>query len=263
MLLFLSGAVVGISLGLTGGGGSIFAVPLLVYVIGLELRRAVAVSLAVVGLAALYGAIIQVRRGNVMWRAGAVLGGGGIIGAPVGAAMGRGLPEDVGLYLFSLLMVAVGVLMLRIPTAGFADIPLGSLACERRPAGERRFNWRCAAKLAGAGGVTGILSGMFGVGGGFLVVPALLVVLRLDVAAALATSLVAIALVSASGLVANVSNLHAGDIQGGLLFLLGSAVGMTGGIMLKTRIPDPILKRVFGWAIIGAAGWTVVKTYAA
>lgn len=261
LLAIISGALVGASLGLTGGGGSIFAVPLLVYGVGLELRRAVALSLAVVGLAALYGAILQIRRGQVLWRAGAILGAGGIVLAPLGATVGGWVPDEAGLYLFSGLMVVVGVMMLRKP-APSTDIPLHVLSCERPEPPELRFSWRCAAKLMAAGGVTGMLAGMFGVGGGFLVVPALLIVLRVNIAVALATSLVAIAIVSASALAANASHLETGDVQIGLLFLLGAAAGMTGGVSLKKRISDAMLKRVFGWAIIAVAALTVAKTYA-
>ncbi|MFY8216203.1 MAG: TSUP family transporter, partial [Chthoniobacterales bacterium] len=78
----LFGAIVGLSLGLTGGGGSIFAVPLLVYGLSMDFRRAVALSLAVVGLTALYGAVVQARQGRVLWGAGIVLGIGGVLSAP-------------------------------------------------------------------------------------------------------------------------------------------------------------------------------------
>lgn len=260
LLAILSGALVGASLGLTGGGGSIFAVPLLVYGLGLELRRAVALSLAVVGVASLYGAILQVRRGHVLWRAGAMLGAGGIVAAPAGAWLGGRLPDAAGLYLFAGLMVLVGVTMLRNPAAG-TEIPLGSLACKTDEPAELRFSWRCAAKLIAAGGMTGMLSGMFGVGGGFLAVPALLVTLRVNMAVALATSLVAIAFVSASALAANASHIEVDDLQTGLLFLFGAGLGMTFGVGVKKRIPDAVLKRVFGWAIIAIAGLTVAKTY--
>ena len=106
------GVIVGLSLGLTGGGGSIFAVPLLLYGLGLDFRRAVAVSLAVVGLTALYGAVLQARRGHVLWGAGAVLGLGGVMAAPLGGWIGARLPAQLSLLLFAALMIFIGERML-------------------------------------------------------------------------------------------------------------------------------------------------------
>lgn len=260
ILPLIFGAIVGVSLGLTGGGGSIFAVPLLVYGLGLDLRKAVAMSLAVVGLTALFGALIQARKSHVLWQAGAILGLGGIVAAPFGAKAGEWLREDVALYLFAGLMVVVGSLMLRQRSAG-AEVPLGWIACRRDAQEKPRFTWRCAGKLAGAGVLTGILAGAFGVGGGFLLVPALLIVLRIDIATALATSLVAIFLVAASGLTANLSHLGPGDFPIGAAFLLGGGIGITGGVMLKTYLPQAVLKKIFGWAVIATAGFMFVQTY--
>ncbi|GEM_PF-2379422 len=87
------GMIVGLSLGLMGGGGLIFAVPLLVFGLGLEFRHAVTLSLAVVGITALYDAILQPRRGHVLWGAGAVLGAGGVVAAPIGAWFLTNLPD--------------------------------------------------------------------------------------------------------------------------------------------------------------------------
>lgn len=108
--------------------------------------------------------------------------------------------------------------------------------------------------------MTGALSGAFGVGGGFLVVPAFLVVLRVDMAVALATSLVSIFLISVSGLAANTSHLHAADSKLAATFLIGAAAGMTVGVFLKKQLPGPGLKTVFGWAVIGTAGFMAVRS---
>ena len=100
--------IVGLSLGLTGGGGSIFAVPLLVYGLGLDFRSSVALSLAVVGLTSAYGAALQARQGHVLWGAGAVLGLGGVLAAPLGAWIGAQMPQRLSLLLFAALMVFIG-----------------------------------------------------------------------------------------------------------------------------------------------------------
>ncbi len=259
ILALLFGVIVGLALGLTGGGGSIFAVPLLIHGLGYDLRRAVAMSLAVVGLTALFGALLQARQGRVLWKAGALLGAGGMIAAPFGAMAGAAMPETTGLYLFSALMAIVGIFMIRKPNNG-TDVPLEWIACRRDPANPPRFTWLCAVKVTGTGVATGALSGAFGVGGGFLVVPALLVVLRVEMGVALATSLVAIFLVSTSGFAANARFMETGDWETGAGFLLGAAVGMASGILLKTRLPGEVLKKTFGWAVIGTAVFMAIQT---
>lgn len=260
ILPFIFGGIVGISLGLTGGGGSIFAVPLLVFGLGFDLRRAVAMSLAVVGLTALFGALIQARQNRVLWKAGAILGLGGIVAAPFGAVLGGWLREDVALYLFAVLMLVVGLLMLRQRPEN-TEIPLSWISCREDAKVAPDFSWKCAAKLSGAGVVTGILAGAFGVGGGFLVVPALLIVLRLDIASALGTSLVAIFAVAASGLTANVSYLEAADLAVGTAFLLGAGLGMGGGVVLKGYLPPAILKKIFAGAVIATGAFMFGQTY--
>jgi uncharacterized membrane protein YfcA len=249
MLAFLLGSLVGLSLGLTGGGGSIFAVPLLVYGLNLEFREAVALSLAIVGSTALYGASIQARRKVVLWGAGAVLGFGGILTAPFGAALGRHLPDSLALMMFAGLMIVVGAQM----TAGRGDMVITAIACQRTPQGELKFSWRCAAKLLITGTVAGILSGVFGVGGGFLLVPALLVVTGISIDSAMATSLVAIALISASGFIAHLTDFSPHNLPVAGLFLLGSAVAMTGGAAIKSNLPASMLRRMFGSVIIATA----------
>lgn len=252
----LCGALVGISLGLTGGGGSIFAVPLLLYVLGLPLRAAVAVSLAVVGLTALYGAFLQ--RGSVVWGAGALLGAGGIVGAPLGAWLGRALPDAITLWLFAGLMLFIGVQMWR--SSGAAEVPLTAFSCRRDPDGVLRFRLSCAGKLVAAGALAGVLSGVFGVGGGFLVVPALLVVTAMPMERALATSLVGIFLISAAAFSANLVSLENFPFPLAGWFLLGGAVGMSGGAVLKSRLSAPLLRRIFALAILGVALWMVGKS---
>jgi hypothetical protein len=259
MLPLLYGAIVGLSLGLTGGGGSIFAVPLLIYGLGLDFRQAVAVSLAVVGLTALYGAALQARRGHVLWGAGAVLGLGGIVAAPFGALIGSHLPAQLSLALFAGLMLFIGVRMLRRPGAA-GDVPISWISCERRPDGRPKFSPLCAGKLVSAGALTGILSGIFGVGGGFLVVPALLLVTCVSIERALATSLVGIFLISASGFAANAGNLTPAVAPLAFTFLGGSAVGMTAGAWLKKFVPATFLSKLFGFSVIGTAIYVLLRS---
>lgn len=249
MLALLLGSLVGLSLGLTGGGGSIFAVPLLVYGLSLDFREAVTLSLAIVGSTALYGASIQARRKVVLWGAGAVLGLGGILTAPLGATLGQRVSERLSLMLFAGLMLMVGVQMI----AGRRDMVIAAIACQRTPQGELRFSWRCGAKLLTTGMIAGVLSGIFGVGGGFLLVPALLMVTGISIDSAMTTSLVSIALISASGFVANLANLNPERFVVGGVFLLGSIVGMTLGASVKRHLPSNTLRTIFGTVIIVTA----------
>ncbi|HRJ73588.1 MAG TPA: sulfite exporter TauE/SafE family protein, partial [Terrimicrobiaceae bacterium] len=204
------------------------------------------------------GAVLQARRGHVLWGAGAVLGLGGILAAPFGARIGSLLSTQVSLLLFAALMAFIGLrMLLRRESAG--DVPLSWIRCERRSDGRPRFSLRCAGKLFAAGALTGILSGIFGVGGGFLVVPALLVVTCVSIERALATSLVGIFLIAVSGFAANAVNLSPGDAGLAGFFLLGSAAGMTGGAWLKQFLPAAGLQRIFGLSVLGTAVGVIVR----
>ena len=249
MLALVLGSLVGLSLGLTGGGGSIFAVPLLVYGLHLDFREAVTLSLAIVGSTALYGASIQARRKVVLWGAGVVLGLGGIITAPFGAVLGHHIPDRLSLMMFAGLMLLVGTQMI----AGRSDMVIAAVACQRTPQGDLRFSWGCGAKLLATGAIAGVLSGIFGVGGGFLLVPALILVTGISIDSAMATSLVSIALISASGFLANLTSLNPEGFSIGALFFLGSVVGMTFGASVKRLLPSHTLRRIFGTVIIVTA----------
>lgn len=272
VLALLFGGAMGLSLGLTGGGGSILAVPLLVYGLGFELRAAVAVSLAVVGLTALFGAIIQARSRLVLWRAGTLLGAGGIVAAPLGARLGAILPDDLVLVLFAALMVVVGLRMARCGAADrtedgaervagvdrvesvltAVEVPVGRLRCPRGEDGKPRPTPSCMVKLAAAGAVAGVLSGFFGVGGGFLLVPALMWVGSVRIEHALATSLVAIALISVSGFAANVGAAGRLSLDVVVLFGAGGALGMLAGARLKRSLSPTVLSRVFAAVAVTA-----------
>lgn len=257
-LALFYGSVVGLSLGLTGGGGSIFAVPLLVYGLGLDFRSSVALSLAVVGLTSAYGVALQARQGHVLWGAGAVPGLGGVLAAPLGAWIGAQMPQRLSLLLFAALMVFIGARMLRRKDAA-TDVPLSWISCQRQPNGDPHFNLACAGKLVVAGAISGILSGIFGVGGGFLIVPALLLVACVSIERALATSLIGIALIAASGFAANAQHIGPGLGKLSTWFLAGSAAGMTLGAWSKTLIPARGLNVIFGLSVLGVAAFVVLQ----
>ncbi len=258
LLALLYGGFVGLSLGLTGGGGSIFAIPSLVYGLELDFRRAVAISLAVIGLTALYGAVLQWRKNAVLWRAGLILGVGGSLSVPYGTRLGRMLPDNISLLLFAALMTFIGIRMLR-DSAAVSDVPNSWLTCERDSSGLPRFSWRCALKLLLAGAGTGILSGVFGVGGGFLLVPTVLLVTAVSIERAMGTALVAIFFISASGFASNYGSLIALDLQPATWFLGGAGLGMTLGTYVKSFIPSWALKKGFASMILVTAFYLVLR----
>ena len=179
-------ALAGTVLGLLGGGGAALTVPILVYVVGLEPRAAMATSLVVVGVTSVFAAASHARAGRVRFREGLLFGGAGMLGAAVGARAGREVPPTVLLLLLSGLMVAMALAMLRPKGAGSVQ-PGGAHASHTG-----------RALLAGLG--VGTLTGLLGTGGGFMVVPALSLMGGFEMAEAVATSLFVISLNSAAGL---------------------------------------------------------------
>jgi len=268
----LFGALIGLSLGLTGGGGSIFAVPLLVYGLGVRPREAIGVSLAAVGATALVGCLRRLARGEVEIHTGLIFAVAGVLGAPAGAWLGGRTPEAVLLVLFAGLMVVVAGRLwaqavgrpeeARAMRAALGPTPADERgpACRRDPSGRLRLTSRCFAVLVVAGLATGVLSGLFGVGGGFVIVPALVLVTGMGVHRAVATSLLVIALVGVSGVA---SHLAAGrplplDLTG--LFVLGGVAGMELGARIGRRLGGPGLLKLFAAAMLAVAAYIVAKT---
>ena len=239
----LFGAMVGISLGLTGGGGSIFAVPLLIYGLGVGVREGVGMSLAAVGATALFGALLNARKGELEYGSGLIFAVAGMAGAPVGTTLGKRIPDAVTLSLFALLMLYVGFRMWRddgSPKPGGGHGP-----CQRCPEGTLLWTGRCALLLVLAGITVGILSGIFGVGGGFIIVPALVFVSGISIRKAIATSLMVIALICASGVASYLLAEGQLPLRMTSLFVAGGIAGMVTGSWGASRIPATALRRVF------------------
>ena len=238
---FLVSVVIGLSLGLLGGGGSIITVPVLTYVMGVPPHQAVGMSLAVVGLTSMVGALVQRREGNVRLGTGLLFGGVGLGGAYFGSRLTYLLPQHTLLLLFALLMLVVGVLML----------------FGREIEGESHARPSLARAVA-AGLAVGVLTGFLGVGGGFLIVPALILFGGLSTKEAIGTSLVVIALNAGAGLL---GHLQFGGFD---LHLAGwvtafALVGMLLGIVLGRRIPADHLRRGFAVFIIAVALLVMVQ----
>jgi uncharacterized protein len=242
--LFLSSGI-GLSLGLVGGGGSIVTVPLLVYVAGLAPAEAVALSLPIVGATAAVGAVVQYRAGNADPKAALIFALTGVVGAMLGAPLTRLVPGPVLLLLFAALMVVVGLRMLR----GRG---------EPEPAGEGE----CRPVQCGAAGLgLGVLTGFLGVGGGFLIVPALLRFAGTPMRKAVGTSLIVIAANSASGFLA-----HLGEIGPraplAVAFTLSALAGLAVGMALGRRMEPKGLKTAFAGLALAVAAYLIVMNAA-
>ena len=239
-----SGVVIGLALGATGGGGSLLAIPLLVYVLGVTMQSAAAISLAVVAVSALLGVYQRRESGEVKVKAAVIFSVTGAVGAWGGAYGHRLVREETALLLFSLLVVIAAWQMWR--QAGHRLERASAESCAEQ------FPRSCWIKVSLIGMVVGLLTGFFGVGGGFVIVPALVLVLGFPMKMAVSTSLLIIALVAAGGLI---GHLQTGGIDWPLagLLLLGSALGMTGGSWAVQRIPPATLTKSFAVVAIGIA----------
>ena len=209
-----SGALVGFSLGLVGGGGSILAVPLMVYVVGVpDAHVAIGTSAIAVAANAAVNLSNHARGGTVRWSCALTFAAAGIIGAFLGSIFGKMLDGQKLLALFALLMLVIAVLMLKTRSRiGLADV---------------QMDWTNMPAIVGLGLATGTLSGFFGIGGGFLIVPALMLATGMSIMNAVSSSLVA---VTAFGLTTAASYAWSGLISWGLagLFVAG---GIAGGLI--------------------------------
>lgn len=265
LLTLLYGTLVGFSLGLTGGGGAIFAVPLLVYGIGVPAREAVGVSLLTVGSTSLVGFAQRARRGMVEFPTGLLFAIAGMLGAPLGSWWANRIPETVLLSLFAVLMLVIAVRMWTKARDATAGLPImvddnAGPTCRRDPEGKLRITSQCALLLGIVGFGAGILSGMFGVGGGFIIVPALVMFSGMGMQRAIGTSLLVITLISASG---TASHLLAGkdlSLSTAGVFTAGSIAGLFAGSGLAHRLAGPVLQKVFAAAIVVVALYVIVRT---
>jgi len=258
-LTLLFGSIVGLSLGLTGGGGAIFAVPLLVYGLTVVPQEAVGVSLAAVGTTALIGALQRLRAQEVDLGTGVLFALAGMAGAPLGLWLSAQIPASLLLVLFALLMLAVAVRMWLMASKPSGQSTPLSAACARDEHGRLALTSRCVLVLMAVGLLTGILSGLFGVGGGFIIVPALVLVSGMAMHRAVATSLVVIALVSASGVV---SYLMAGRPLNMVLtglFVVGGIGGMVLGTLWSRKLAGPALQQGFAVALVVVAAFVITR----
>lgn len=261
-----AGGIVGLSLGLTGGGGAIFAVPLLVYWIGVDPRTAVSVSLVTVAVTALVGAVERWWYGHVEFRTGLLFAAAGMLTAPAGSWLGDRIPPRALLAAFAVLMLVIAVRMWR-KASDRTERTAGSIlaagvgpTCSRDSQGRLRMTTRCFALLALVGLGVGLLSGLFGVGGGFLIVPALVAFATMDVFRAVGTSLLVITLVGASAVVSQVMAGRTIPPDVAACFVAGSIPTLFAGSWIGRRIGGPTLARTFAVVILLVAIFVITKS---
>lgn len=237
-------AVIGLSLGLIGGGGSILTVPILVYFLGVETHEAVGMSLAVVGATSLFGAFLHHKKGNLNFSSGLLFGISGIVGAFLGSPLTRLVPPNVLLLTFAALMFVVAFSML----------------WRKRNAESKKIYEvnRTKAILAGFG--VGILTGFLGVGGGFLIVPALIFFGGLPMKQAIGTSLLVIALNCFAGILGHLSY-NSFDLK--ITFLVtGLAVGgAIFGTFLSQKVSVSSLQKSFAVLVLAVALFLTYKNF--
>lgn len=239
LLAALLALLIGVTLGLLGGGGSILTVPVFVYVMGIESKRAIAMSLPVVGLVALVGVVRHARLGNVDLRTALPFGLAAMTGAYVGARLAQFLLGPVQLALFALVMLAAAISMLRE-----AKLPEPTEVARTR-------SW---GTLLPIGVGVGMVTGLVGAGGGFLIVPALVLLARIPMRQAIGTSLLVIAMNTAAGFAGYRNSV---DVDWPLIlgFSAVAGVGILIGSSLVRRVPTLHLKRSFALLllIVGAS----------
>ncbi len=261
----LAGALIGLSLGALGGGGSILAVPVLVYALGQSPAQATTGSLVVVGVTSLIGAVTAYRAGHVLLARGAAFGAVALGGAVIGAKASALVSEPVLLACFAALMLLVAVVMaVRLlrgpdgtPRRGSLDDPIITFS--------PTFACQCprALRVLITATVVGLLTGFLGVGGGFLVVPALLLALALPMEYAAGTSLVVIAMTSAAALVVRTGAGLSPDWWVVLVLTAASALAAVVGARLASRTESPHLQLAFTVLVLAVAVYTAARAFPA
>lgn len=264
--ILLIGVAIGAILGLTGSGGSVFALPLLMLIPGLPAHEAVAAALGAVSIAATVGLIAPWRAGTVLWAPALVFSCAGAVTAPLGKVVGTWLPASAivgGFAILSLLVARrmwceVGDAPVRASVPSAVD---EMFACRFSSTGQFELRPRCLGGMVGGGLAVGLLSGLFGVGGGFLIIPLLIYLSGITVPRAIGTSLFCIAVISFVGFCAHLSSAAAPPKS--LLAVLGAggALGMGFGRLLSAQINVAALQKLFALALLAAVLFTVLKQF--
>lgn len=248
------GALTGCVLALTGAGGAILAIPLITFGLGLNLQQAAPIALLAILAASSIGALQGLSQGLVRYKTAMLIALLGIICAPVGVMLARWLPLPMLNGLFAGILISVAIRSwqyTKFEHVNNQDIP--APACTINPATSRLF-WtaRCTRRLLLTGGLAGILSGLLGVGGGFVIVPSLQRISNFNPATIVATTLAAIAIITASSLAAHGIQANI-DWQIAIPFTLSATVAMLALGTLRERVPNALRQRGFALLCVIAA----------
>ncbi len=251
LLASFSGVLVGFVLGLVGGGGSILAVPLMIYLVGVASPHiAIGTSALAVAANALSGLASHARSRNINWRCGGIFAAAGVAGALTGSTLGKAVDGQKLLALFALLMLVVAFFMWR----GRGNAGVDGVVCNREN----------LPRVMTFGLGTGVLSGFFGIGGGFLIVPALVASTAMPVGRAIGTSLMAVA---AFGLTTALNYAGSGMLDWGLAlaFIAGGIIGTVAGTAASSRLATRagLLSSVFAGLIVIVALYMLAKSWSA
>ena len=247
LIAIVAGAVIGLSLGALGGGGSILAVPVLVYALALDPQSATTASLVIVGVTAITAAISHARAGRVDWRAALAFGGLGIPASVAGSALNRAVDPQVLLLAFAALMLVAAAAMFRRSRRVEAPGP--------SPSGT---GFTRVARVVVVALVVGFLTGFLGVGGGFLIVPALVLAMGFGMPTAVGTSLV---IISITSLAAFVERLGHGTMAWDVIipFTAAAVVASLAGKRLSDRVSGARLTQAFAVLLVLVAGYVTVR----
>jgi len=263
-MLLSIGILIGLLLGLTGAGGSIFAVPLLVMLAGLPMSEAVGISLGAVMTSTLYGSLARGRKGQILWLPGLLLAASGAITAPLGKYLGNQLPDMALTISFSLLAAVIAVRMwwtathqpkqAQVVRAGVGDKTTApGLRCALSSTGQFELKTRCVSGLLLGGAIVGLLSGLFGVGGGFMIVPLLMALSAVSINQAVNTSLLIITLISGSGFFSHLAMSTPAPWIHLLWVSVGGILGMVLGQLFSARLAGARLQQFFAIAMLVVA----------
>lgn len=245
VIAFALAALVGVSLGLLGGGGSILTVPILTYVLGMDPREAIAASLFIVGVTSAVGMVGHARAGRVRWSTGLLFGVAGMIGAFAGGILGGYIPGAILMVLFAVMMILTATAMIR----GRRNRQSGVSNSEHRPA---------VLRILLDGLLVGIATGLVGAGGGFLIVPTLTLLGGLPMAIAVGTSLLVITMKSLGGLGGYLLSVQL-DWPLVLGFTATAIAGSFVGVALAGRVPERALRTGFGVFVLVVGGFVLVQ----
>ncbi len=265
LLTVALGAIIGLILALTGAGGGILAVPMLVFGLQLTVKESAPIGLLAVGFAALLGAVLGLRKGIVRYKAALLIAALGLVAAPAGLWLAHRIPNAPLTLVFAAVLIYASQRMFRQASRDLRGVVSPRIAnaspCQLNPAvGRLRWTLPCARALAGIGVLAGFLSGLLGVGGGFVIVPTLSRYTNLDIKSIIATSLAVIALVSLGSVVTAAS---AGLVNWTVAtpFASGAVLGLLIGRLLAARLAGPRLQQAFGGVGIIVALSLIYRLY--